>query len=68
MKKQGLLNKKIIIAYEFQSPAVTGRSKLRPYGMAFDFGTNSEIFTLFFLYLRILKYDGYIWIYVIMSF
>jgi hypothetical protein len=35
MKKQGLLNKKIIIAYEFQSPPVTGRSKLRPYGMAF---------------------------------
>jgi hypothetical protein len=35
MKKQGLFNKKIIIAYEFQSPAVTGRSKLRPYSMAF---------------------------------
>jgi hypothetical protein len=28
MKQQGLLNKKIIIAYKFQSSAITGRSKL----------------------------------------
>jgi hypothetical protein len=35
MKKQGLLNKKIIIADELQSPAVTGRSKATPlqYGL-----------------------------------
>jgi hypothetical protein len=49
MKKQGFFNKKIIIAYKFQSSAITGRSKTTPlqHGL-YASGTNSETFTLIF--------------------
>jgi hypothetical protein len=43
MKKQGLFNKRIIIADALQSPAVTGRSKTTPlqHGL-YATGANSE--------------------------